>query len=355
MIKNVYICHSFYQYAMLHGHGDDIYTCRRTVISNFSSNIYGATDLSGLQKHLTARMSCLARYPEPEPLSLEAEWADAHGLRPGEVCITNGATEAIYLVAQAFREARSYVWQPTFSEYADACRMHRHTLKQIFSADGIDDRADLVWLCNPNNPTGEVREKNNLLKLMASHPSVCFVIDQSYEPFTDKPLFSASEVATRPQIILLHSATKRYAVPGIRLGYITASEALLQRIRTQRMPWSVNALAIEAGRYFLKTNPPLQPSIETLLTETKRLRHAIDALKIADVWPTDTHFFLMRLRIGKAAALKKYLLDTHGILIRDASNFEGLDDAFIRIATQTPEDNNRLIQALDEWKQAVFS
>ena len=130
---------------------------------------------------------------------------------------------------------------------------------------------------------------------------------------------------------------------------------LSDRIRAQRMPWSVNALAIEAGEYFLEHTPLLQPSIEELLSETKRLIDALSVLKIADIWPTDTHFFLARLRTGNAPALKKYLLDTHGILIRDASNFEGLDETFIRIATQTPEDNDRLIHALDEWRQAAFS
>ena len=86
---------------MLHGHGDDMYNCPQAVKSNFSSNIFGATDLSGLREHLTARMDRLSSYPEPEPLTLEAKWASAHGLHPGEVCVTNGATEAIYLIAQA--------------------------------------------------------------------------------------------------------------------------------------------------------------------------------------------------------------------------------------------------------------
>ena len=340
---------------MLHGHGDDMYNCPQAVKSNFSSNIFGATDLSGLREHLTARMDRLSSYPEPEPLTLEAKWASAHGLHPGEVCVTNGATEAIYLIAQAFRHARSYVWQPTFSEYADACRIHGHTVKAIFTAEDIDDRADLVWLCNPNNPTGEAHTKHLLSKLIEAHPSVCFVIDQSYAPFTCEPLFTAAEAAATPQVILLHSATKRYAVPGLRLGCLTACRRLSDRIRAQRMPWSVNALAIEAGEYFLEHTPLLQPSIEELLSETKRLIDALSVLKIADIWPTDTHFFLARLRTGNAPALKKYLLDTHGILIRDASNFEGLDETFIRIATQTPEDNDRLIHALDEWRQAAFS
>lgn len=356
---------------MLHGHGDDRHSFGQKIKYNFSSNLFGKTDLSGLYNHLSKRLECVMTYPEPEPLTLEAQIAEMHGLQPDEVCVTNGATEAIYLIAQAFRGMKSNVLQPTFSEYADACRLHEHTVKSVYSLDAIEDDVDIVWLCNPNNPTGEVRQEKVLIELIESHPSICFVIDQSYEDFTDKPVFSAATAASIPQVILLHSATKRYAIPGLRLGYITASAALLQRIRIQRMPWSVNAMAIEAGLYFLNNNPPVipvnpekemfantrssaLPLINDLIQETERLRKAIENLKIAEVWPTDTHFFLIRLRIGKSAALKKYLIEKHGILIRDASNFEGLDDTFVRIATQTHEENNLLINALGTWKTSFL-
>lgn len=354
---------------MLHGHGDDIHHFEN-IKANFSSNILGKTDLSGLFRHLSERIECISVYPEPEPLTLEARLAVEYGLQADEVCVTNGATEAIYLIAQAFRGMKSYILQPTFSEYADACRLHGHTVKSVYSLDAIDNDADMVWLCNPNNPTGEVRSEKALIDLIGSHPSVCFVIDQSYEDFTFRPVFSAAKAVEMPQVILLHSATKQFAIPGLRLGHITASAALLQRIRTQRMPWSVNALAIEAGLYFLNENPanrqshssediPVNASFSanftsSLLQETERLRQAIENLKIAEVWPTDTHFFLVRLRMGKSAPLKKYLAEEHGILIRDASNFEGLDDSFIRIATQTPKENDLLIQALETWKASFF-
>jgi threonine-phosphate decarboxylase len=340
---------------MLYGHGDDHYQYGSNIKINFSSNISGKTGLSGLYRHLAERMDSLTVYPEPAPATLEAQLAAACGLQPDEVCVTNGATEAIYLIAQAFHGRTSYVIQPTFSEYADACRMHRHTVKSIYSIEDVDDAADIVWLCNPNNPTGAAWPHEALAERIASHPAVCFVIDQSYEDFTFKKLLAASAAASMPHVILLHSATKRYAIPGLRLGYLTASAALLQRIRMQRMPWSVNALAIEAGRYILENNPPLHPSLDALLAETARLQAAISRLKIAEVWPSDTHFFLARLRTAKAAALKSYLASEHGILIRDASNFEGLDDTFIRIATQSAAENRHLINALEAWRHSFFS
>ena len=342
---------------MLYGHGDDLYQFGANIKINFSSNIYGKTNLSGLYRHLAQRIACLAAYPEPVPATLEALLAADCGLLPDQVCVTSGVTEAIYLIAQAFHGAKSYVLQPAFSEYADACRLHRHTVKTIpvDTVDAIDDEAGVVWLCNPNNPTGTVLPEKTLVELTAAHPAVCFVIDQSYEDFTAEKLFSAAEAAKMPHVMLLHSATKRYAVPGLRLGYITAPSTLLRRIRMQRMPWSVNAAAIEAGYWLLANKPPLQPPLDELLSETGRLQTAISRMEIAEVWPTGVHFFLARLRAGKAGALKHYLAGEHGILIRNASNFEGLDDTFIRIATQSPEENNQLINALEEWKRSFIS
>ena len=107
--------------------------------------------------------------------------------------------------------------------------------------------------------------------------------------------------------------------------------------------------------YFLSEQTPMRPSIDELFTERDRLMAAIEALKIAELWPTDTHFFLARLRMGTAAALKHYLIQEHGLLIRDASNFEGLDAAFVRIATQGRADNDLLIQSLSQWKHTYFS
>ncbi len=108
---------------MINGHGDDAY--RYTAIhANFSSNVYHRVNHDGLNRYLAGCLPCIRSYPEPEPYALAAELARLHGVSPEEVCVTNGATEAIYLIAQAFCGSHSAVWIPTFSEYADACRLH---------------------------------------------------------------------------------------------------------------------------------------------------------------------------------------------------------------------------------------
>ena len=332
---------------MIEGHGDDAYKYKAIKI-NFSSNVYNHVDHSGLHQHLFQQMESIRTYPEPEPYSLEKVLAERFHLSSEEVCVTNGATEAIYLIAQTFRNQISAILMPTFSEYADACRLHGHKVVPIYNLNRLPDRGRLIWLCNPNNPTGEVREKEVSTACIKQNPQRIFIMDQSYEFFTQKALLTAREAAEFPNVILLHSMTKRFAVPGLRLGYITACKELLHEIRTQRMPWSVNQLAIEAGHYLLSSSQ-YDIDISLLLREKERLVQSLLSIGGMEIWPSDTHYMLVQLRMGKAAALKEYLATEQGILIRDASNFEGLNEHFFRIATQTPEENDKLVESIKKW------
>ncbi len=340
---------------MIEGHGDDLYKYGKKIVSNFSSNVYNRIDHSGLYQRLNERLSTICSYPEPMPYSLESEIARRYSLTPRQVCVTNGATEAIYLIAQVFQGRISAVLRPTFSEYADACRVHRHKVKPFYSLDALPEDAELVWICNPNNPTGEVRNKEDLKALVDSHPDKLFIFDQSYEYFTLKSLLGIKEAASFPNVILLHSMTKQYAIPGLRVGYFTASEGLTDDVRCRRMPWSVNSLAIEAAKYLLEEEDGISADIPQLLAERERLTNLLLATGMLEIWPTDTHYMLIKLRMGKAAALKDFLAVNHGILIRDASNFEGLDERFFRIATQTPEENDKLVKAISEWMEQIMS
>lgn len=340
---------------MIEGHGDDLYKYGKKIVSNFSSNVYNRIDHSGLYQRLNERLSTICSYPEPMPYSLESEIARRYSLTPRQVCVTNGATEAIYLIAQVFQGRISAVLGPTFSEYADACRVHRHKVKPFYSLDALPEDAELVWICNPNNPTGEVRNKEDLKALVDSHPDKLFIFDQSYEYFTLKSLLGIKEAASFPNVILLHSMTKQYAIPGLRVGYFTASEGLTDDVRCRRMPWSVNSLAIEAAKYLLEEGDGISADIPQLLAERERLTNLLFATGMLEIWPTDTHYMLIKLRMGKAAALKDFLAVNHGILIRDASNFEGLDERFFRIATQTPEENDKLVKAISEWMEQIMS
>lgn len=338
---------------MIEGHGDDLYKYNRPIIANFSSNLTNWIDASPLKAYLREHVDeVVSAYPEPQPYTLEARLAETWGIQPDQVCVTNGATEAIYLIAQSFAGERSAVMQPTFSEYADACRIHGHRVRSLYQwpeHDRLPEDLRLLWLCNPNNPTGQVVDKSRIIRLAESNPHVLFIIDQSYEAFTLKSLLTAREAVEMPNVLLLHSLTKRYAMPGLRLGYVTGNASLSRHLRTHRMPWSVNGVALLAGLFLLEHSEIMPFDLAECLEETVRLRILLHRTGGMDVWDTDTHFMLVRLRMGKAATLKDYLANEHGLLIRDASNFEGLDATCFRISTQQPKDNDKLVNAIKQW------
>ena len=333
---------------MIKGHGDDIYAYPH-ISANFSSNVSGGLSHEGLKEYLMEKMDCIRNYPEPEASSLEQELAERYLVDKEGICVTSGATEAIYLIAQAYRESRSAILMPTFSEYADACRLHAHQVVPFYTMDSLPSGIRMVWVCNPNNPTGEIREAAYLRQLIAENPRCLFIIDQSYESFTEQEVLEVTESMEASNLLLIHSLTKRFAVPGLRIGYITGNPLLIRHLRTFRMPWSVNALAVEAGRYLLQNAHRYPLHLPQLLKERERVAEAFKKMGGLEVWPSDTHFMLVRIRNGRAAALKDFLVEQYGLLIRDASNFEGLDDGYFRIAVQTPEENDRLIEGIRTW------
>lgn len=337
---------------MITGHGDDLYQYDG-IRMNFSSNIYSHANLSGLKDYLKEHMDVIGSYPEPQPFTLEAMLAERHGIPQECVMVTNGATEAIYLIAQTFRNGvdlpphtpRYIIHRPTFSEYEDAMNMYGYRMAE----DKEDTEGDtLVWLCNPNNPTGEVKSIDNVRQMLDDR-SRLYIIDQSYEDHTKARIMYPKEGIGYENLIQIHSMTKTYAVPGLRLGYITATKDLVGRIRKYQHPWSVNALAIVAGQYLLSHDTKAVADLDTYLAETHRLREALQHINGLETDNTETNFMLCRLQKGKAYDLKIWLAETQGILIRDASNFKGLDEHCFRIATQAPHENDLLVEAIANY------
>lgn len=350
-------------------HGDDTYRYK-DIRWNFSSNVFGGFDHSGLFRHLSERMGVVNTYPEPDAAALEREIATDIALPSECVMATNGATEAIYLIAQTFNEGVNGIVQPTFSEYkAAVMAFHKeddgrgnravalpYAVDMGMNGDvearlaSVDMHISTLWICNPNNPTGTVMPKERVVSLIRKHSDTLFVLDHSYACFTEKPLLTAEEAASMPNVLMLHSMTKQYAIPGLRLGYVTGNAALIERLRMKRMPWSVNALAIEAGMYLLRHKDDYAIDLHKLLCERERVARRLQEIGDIEVLPSDTHILLCRLKCERTAAeMKEYLATQHGILIRDASTFDGLDAQYFRIAVQTEAENDELINAIGRF------
>lgn len=336
---------------MIEGHGDDLYRFGDKVKYNFSTNIISGVDHTGLIRRLQSVMTKIGSYPEPAPFSLERKIADKIGVDAANVVVTNGATDAMYRIAHIFERRKSAIRIPTFREYQDACGAFQHDIIFVKDINEMSDDTDLIWLCNPNNPTGEVLSKYLILDLANSRKSrkdSWVVVDQAYADYTLKKVLTPQDAVNADNIVLMSSLTKRYAVPGLRIGYIVADEKIAAAIRSKGMPWAVNTLAIEAGRYLLDNDEDYTIDAAGLHSEALRIADALRGKGI-ECTRTDCNFILCCLPEGKASDLKSWLVENHGILIRDASNFESLDERYFRVAAQNKEQNDLLINAIKEW------
>jgi len=337
---------------MIYGHADDTYRYGDKLKLNFSSNIYAWADLSGLKEHLMQHFEVVCHYPESEPSILEKMLAKHLGVPENTVMITSGANEAIFLIAQLYKGWASIIPQPTFTAYEYACKAFDH----LISYDRKDEleimpEDRIYWICNPNNPTGNVLVKPLVNRIIRQNTRYLYVVDQSFADYTLRPMLKPSEMVDCYNLMLIGSLSKKYCIPGLRLGYVFSSPIIIDRLRQIRQPWSVNSMAIEAGKYLLTNDPKMIPDLKGYLTEAQRLRKELASIEGIKVLKTDTSFMLVYIEFAEVLELKNWLIHHQGILIRDTSDFRGLDNHYFRIVARNEKDDNQLVAAIREFKK----
>jgi threonine-phosphate decarboxylase len=268
----------------------------------------------------------------------------------------NGSTELIYLIPRCLKPARVLITAPAFSEYERACvasgagRVNRLLLeaKQNFDIDPDHfirkmKQCDLAFLCNPNNPTGRLLGKKEVMKIAgAARECRCYlVVDEAFIDFAAGASVMAA-VKKNPYLIVLRSLTKFYELAGQRIGFGVFPGHLAAAMEKYREPWTVNSLAQAAGIAVLSDRAYQAESIMNMDKEKQFIEKNLKRLGIT-YFPSSANYYLLRIR--KAQAIIR-ALETKGILVRDCSNFHGLDRTFIRIAVRTRGENRRLMQEL---------
>ncbi|NOU58239.1 pyridoxal phosphate-dependent aminotransferase [Marinifilum caeruleilacunae] len=339
---------------MLQGHGDDGYKYKQHIKANFSTNVWYGGYSEALKNHLIENWNAIDSYPEASAESFVHVLAKDLDVDPAMLMAVNGATEAFYLIAQCYNKKSSTIVIPTFSEYEDACNINKHELnfinwKELSSSSTFN--SDLIWICNPNNPTGDVLQQKDLDILLKNHPNSIFVLDEAYIDFTDSISSSIDLIKKHQNLIIVKSLTKNFAIPGLRLGYLIANRALVQKIEFYKAPWTVNSLAIEAGKYLVQHKSEVLPPVKHYKSSTEKFIKNLSQIAGIKIHPTKTSYFLIELEKGDSTELKNYLISEFGILIRDAKNFRGLNSSYIRVATLSEEKNQLLIDALQKWSK----
>jgi histidinol-phosphate aminotransferase len=298
----------------------------------------------------------LERYPDREALALRAALAALLSVPIERVIVGNGASELIVLTALAFVRPGDAVLivGPTYGEYARASALMgarviswRAGTDDDFEPDCVALAAQfkrqcprLAFVCNPNNPTGGAVEPKLLTALARRHPATLFVVDEAYQPFAAD---LGSVLTGAPEnVLVLRSMTKDYGLAGLRLGYAVGAEPLVDALRRVQTPWSVSALAQVAGIAALNQPEHRARGLESLRQATATLMAGLTRIGLPPV-PSRVCFFLVR--VGDGATFRDALLGS-GILVRDCASF-GLP-AHVRISTQRPEENERLLAAIRE-------
>jgi len=317
-----------------------------------NSNPYGP---SPMVRQAVAKVP-LDRYPDRESLGLRRALAGYWDIPAKQFLVGNGTAELLWLVSFAFLRAgdRVLVIGPTFGEYSRTAALMGAQV-EFWSAPAEDDFAvipelverqidqlqpRLVFLCNPNNPTGFLLAPEIIGTWATNHPDILFVVDEAYQAFAAEARSALTQRLNN--ILVLRSMTKDYALAGLRLGYAVGSDqGLIQALTQTRPAWNVNALAQAAGLAALADQLHLRQCLEKLRQAKEKLILELSAIGLPPV-PTATHFFLVR--VGDGAGIRLDLL-RQGLLVRDCASF-GLP-AYVRIATRRPEDNERLVTAIE--------
>ena len=334
---------------MIHGHGDDIYAHEQEIRANFSSNVfYEGCNLILINK-LKETLNYINNYPSPIANELNISASKFFGINQNSFLFTNGATEAFYLIAQLFKGKNAAIVCPTFAEYEDACKIHNLEVSLVNRKDLNNLIADCVFICNPNNPDGYAWNIKELWDIIQLKQNTHFVIDEAYIEFTNSTESLVNRIDKTDNLTVVKSLTKAFAIPGLRLGYVVSNQKIIQQLTEIKMPWSVNSLAINAGKFIYENFESLIFNLEKLLKEKNEFSESINKIKGFKSLNSSTSYFLVELENGKAKDLKKYLLEEWQILVRDATNFKLLNGEYIRVSVQNKIDNQLLLKALKKW------
>ncbi len=305
--------------------------------------------------------SSISAYPSQTGRGIERYYRKRFNLPEGSVLAGNGSIELIYLVPRALKIKKALIFTPSFHDYHRSCvsvgaEIVELPLVRNNSADyHLDDKSlalinetDAVFFGNPNNPTGSLLDCETILNLAERFPRTWFLIDEAFSQFLENPkrysLLSRHKLYEN--IIVFHSLTKFFALPGLRMGAAVSHPKTIAILTHFKEPWTVNAVAektadilIDCKEYEIKTRQLITEQRNTLFNELNHIP-AISPFK------TPSNFIFVRLKGSRNLDDLITRLLNKGLFIRDCRNFKGLDGNFFRIAVRGKEDNIRLIQAL---------
>lgn len=326
---------------------------------DFSANVSPLGLPAGVAAAITNALPTADRYPDPLCRELRAALAGAEGVPADWILCGNGAADLIFRLALAVRPRRALLPAPTFAEYEAALQTVGCAVQRVFLReenefavteefiDAVTPETDIVFLCQPNNPTGQVTP-HALVERLVRRCAECgavLVVDECFLDFLpDRDAWTAKQLLRdAPQLIILKAFTKLYAMAGVRLGYALCGDAaLLEKMRGAGQPWAVSSLAQAAGLAALQETA-YAGAVRALIAEQRpRMAAGLRALGLR-VMDGQANYLLFRATPDFGEKLRR-----RGAVVRSCANYPGLDAAWYRTAVRTAEENTRLLQIMGE-------
>lgn len=326
---------------------------------DFSANVSPLGLPAGVAAAITNALPTADRYPDPLCRELRAALAGAEGVPADWILCGNGAADLIFRLALAVRPRRALLPAPTFAEYEAALQTVGCAVQRVFLReenefavtekfiDAVTPETDIVFLCQPNNPTGQVTPPA-LVERLVRRCAACgavLVVDECFLDFLpDRDAWTAKQLLRdAPQLIILKAFTKLYAMAGVRLGYALCGDAaLLEKMRGAGQPWAVSSLAQAAGLAALQETA-YADAVRALIAEQRpRMAAGLRALGLR-VMDGQANYLLFRATPDFGEKLRR-----RGAVVRSCANYPGLDAAWYRTAVRTAEENTRLLQIMGE-------
>lgn len=337
---------------MIYKHGGDTYG--HDITLDFSANLNPLGMPESVKRAATAAVLQSDRYPDPYCRELTKKLA-VHEHFPAEnIVCGNGADDLIYRIVHALRPERAVILRPTFSEYAKAlgevrCEVGRYAPEQIKTA--LSDSVDMLIICDPNNPTGRLFDRETLadISVRCLRNGTVFLCDECFIDLCEAPEEHTAKQFMNENMIILKAFTKTYAMAGLRLGYaLFGSAELAAKVRDSGQFWNVSTVAQAAGIAALGEREYVSDAVKIIAAERGYLSGKLKRQGFT-VCPSDANFILFRCGLP----LDEMLLN-ECILIRNCSGFAGLGEGYFRVAVKLHEENEKLMKAIErvtKWQE----
>ncbi|NKE04025.1 MULTISPECIES: threonine-phosphate decarboxylase CobD [Mesobacillus] len=327
---------------------------------DFSANINPLGPPPLLKENWGQLLESVIEYPDPHGTNLKRLVAKREGLHESQVLLGNGGAEIISLIGRLLAGKQSVIVQPAFSEYEEACKAngcqveyHQLPANWAWTGEDLSDKlqqADALFLCNPNNPTGSYYQKSIILHLLEEcrRNQCLLIVDEAFYDFLTEYESITPYINEYPNLLIIRSMTKMFAIPGLRLGYLLADPAVIRKIAPFQPHWSTNAIALKAGEWCIESESYIIETIALIQKERQRLFRFYQKRNLL-VSPSRINFYLLRdPSLIDQYPFMQYLLKS-GIIPRHTVNFPGLEGSWLRFAVKGPEANDKLMEAVEEW------